>query len=221
MQAKTWFLLPVWFTLMAAASLAICPARGFAEVVYGNLGASGDGAIGSTNTDFGPADSNERGIAQGFTSGSSSQYLKISSITLGLFASSSGTVDRTVSIYSNSSGVPGTSLYTSSATAVGDTGKYTFTFSNANLQANTAYWIVPQGPASWYFNTPATNPGEQNGSGYAFLGTKYLNTSSQWVNPDFTVYSVSVVAVPEPGTTSLLVVAGLAAAALASRRRAG
>jgi hypothetical protein len=198
--------------LLASASTAR------ADVVYGNLGPAGAGSLSSTNTDFGPTDPNERGIAQGFTVGSSSTLRTIESITLGLFVD--GTAQRTVSIYSDNAGVPGTSLFTSSAVTVGTNDKYTFPFSGATLSTNTSYWIVPEGPSSWYFNTgPASAPTGQNASGYSYLGTKQLNTSSQWVNADFPFYSTSIVAVPEPHAMVLAAIGGVVAAFAARRRR--
>lgn len=197
--------------------LVVQPAR--ATVVFGNLGAAGTDAISGTNTDFGPGDSNEISLAQGFTTGSSSQYLTVTSVTLGLFATSTGTLDRTVSIFSDSSGVPGSAVFTSAVTPVGNTGTYTFNFSNAVLSPNTSYWVVPEGPASWYLNNSNTAPGGLNSSGYVSIGTKLLNTSTQWVNSTFPGYTASVVAVPEPMTIGLLAVAGLAGGITALRRR--
>lgn len=203
--------------VVSALGLLSQPAR--ATVVFGNLGAAGTDAISGTNTDFGPADTNEVSLAQGFTTGSSSQYLTVTSISLGLFATSSGTVNRTVSIFSDSSGVPGSAVFTSAATSVGNTGTYTFNFSNAVLSPSTPYWVVPEGPASWYLNNSNTAPAGQNSSGYASIGTKLQDTSSQWVNATFPGYTVSVVAVPEPTTVGLLAAAGLTGASALFRRR--
>ncbi|MFM8413941.1 MAG: choice-of-anchor R domain-containing protein [Planctomycetota bacterium] len=204
--------------LCSAVGLVSQPAR--ATVVFGNLGAAGTDAISGTNTDFGPGDANERSLAQGFTTGSSSQYLTVTSISMGLFASSTGTENRTVSIFSDSSGVPGSAVFTSAVTPVGNTGTYTFNFSNAVLSPSTSYWVVPQGPASWYLNNSNTAPAGLNSSGYVSIGTKLQNTSSQWVNATFPGYTVSVVAVPEPTSVGLLAAAGLAGGfALVRRRR--
>jgi len=200
------------------AAVAASAGSARAGIAYGNLGASGTNALGSTNTDFGPADSNELGLAQGFTSGSLWYGKTVESVSLGLFFDNSNTAPRTVSIYSDNAGVPGSALYTSGTTLVGNTGLYTFNFSGANLTDNTPYWIVPEGPMSWYFNTPASAPTGLNGYGYSYLGTKSLNTSSQWVNADFPVYSISISAVPEPAGVALGSI-GVAAAACILRRR--
>lgn len=194
------------------------PAR--ATVVFGNLGASGTNSIGSTNTDFGPDDNNELSLAQGFISGGSSQFLTVTSITLGLFFDSQNTANRTVSIFSDSSGAPGSAVFTSAAAAVGNTGTYTFNFSNATLAPNTPYWIVPQGPMSWYNNQAETQPTAQNSSGFSYLGSLRLNAPSpgSWGNT-IQPLSVSVVAVPEPATVGLLAVAGLTGGFTLVRRR--
>lgn len=192
-----------------------------AEVVFGNLGATGTGALSSTNTDFGPTDGT-RALAQGFTTGSSNDYLTLQSITLGLFDNTIPDL-RSVSIYSNNAGNPGTSLFTSSSQAVTTTNKYTFTFANSKLNANTTYWIVPEGPASWYLDAGITNPGEQNGSGYAYAGTRLstVGTGGPWTSSGLTSYSVSIQAVPEPSTYCLAAIGVGGAGLMGWRRRKG
>ena len=198
--------------IVAFLALVMTGVSAHAEVVFGNLGASGTGALGGTNTDYGPIDASELALAQGFNTGTSS-LLDIQSVTLGLFVSNSGTSqNRTVSIFADSAGSPSSILFTSQALAVGDTGIYTFPFSNATLSASTPYWIVPSGPASWYLNTPDSAPAGLNLSGYSYTGTKRDQPSVGWTtpSPNLSSYSVSVVAVPEPPA---LVLAGIAVSA--------
>ena len=155
---------------LVAGLLAVLPVR--AELVFGNLGADGSVALGTSNSDVGPGDG---WLAQGFNTGSSSK-LQLQSVTLGLFAVSTGTTPITISIFSGvSSGpniVPGTALFTSALTLVGNKSNYTFSFNNALLQANTTYFVVPDGGVSWYYNTgsPAAPVG-QNNSNYTYAGT--------------------------------------------------
>ena len=198
--------------ITAFLALVMAGVSAHAGVVFGNLGASGTGALGGTNTDYGPLDPGELALGQGFNTGTSS-LLDIQSVTLGLFVSNSGTSqNRTVSIYADSAGSPSSILYTSQALAVGDTGTYTFPFSSATLLASTSYWIVPSGPASWYLNTPDSAPAGLNSSGYSSTGTKRDQPSVGWTtpSPNLNSYSVSVVAVPEPPA---LVLAGIAVSA--------
>jgi hypothetical protein len=210
------FLQPLAIVFFVIASTAVAKA----DVVFGNLGASGTAAIGSTNTDYGPGDSAELSLAQGFSVGSSSTNLDVQSVKVGLFATSSGSVPLTVAIYSDNSGVPGSALFTSGTVNVGNTGVYTFPFSGVSLNTSTSYWIVPQGPASWYLNDDDTSPAGQNSSGYARTSTKRNSPSVGWTtpSPNLSSYSVSINAVPEPSTLALAGL-GMAACVVAARRR--
>jgi hypothetical protein len=211
---------------VAAISLALTVASvAEAGVVFGNLGASGTDALGGTNTDYGPLDTAELEIAQSFYTGQSAD-LTVQSITLGLFTASSGSNPITVSIRepSVSGTTPGNVIATSGTVQVGNTGLYTFPFSNVSLVADGEYWIVPSGPASWY-TVPGslfTFPGEQNSSGYSSLNSvMVLNASnSQWEASQINSYAVSINAVPEPPAVVLSGI-GLASVFYAMRRRRG
>lgn len=197
-----------------------------AEVVFGNLGASGTNALSATNTDYGGGttfDTVSR-LAQGFTTGTNAQSLSVLSVTLGLFSNDSPAA-RTVGIFSNDSGVPGTSLYTSASQDVTSTNKYTFSFSGVQLSPSTSYWLVPDGPASWYLNGDETQPSGLNGSGWTYFGTKRELTASPgtW-NNSVQPYSLSILAgaaVPEIDLAGLGSVVALVAGALGllERRR--
>ena len=109
-------------------------------------------------------------IAQGFNTGSSSQ-LSLNSVELGLYGIGTSSIPVTVSIFSSVSNAPGSLLYTSATTNVGDVGKYSFSFSGVQLQPNTGYFVVPNDGA-WYQNTGSqAAPIAQNSSGYTALGT--------------------------------------------------
>ena len=195
--------------VVAVACLITSSSPARAEVVFGNLGATGSGALGGTNTDYGSGDVGELALAQGFNTGTSS-LLNIQSVTVGLFSGTSANLS--VSIYSDSSGSPGSLLFGSQPALVGNTGTYTFPFSGASLSASTSYWVVPEGPASWYLNALDTTPAGLNSSGYSYTGTKRNQPSVGWTtpSPNMNSYSVSVVAVPEPPA---LVLAGIAVSA--------
>lgn len=170
-----------------ATAVMLAPARAWAQssVVYGNLGVSGTGALGSTNTNYGGGafpDQLSR-LAQGFTTGTNVQNPSVLSVTLGLFSNDSPAA-RTVSIFSNNGNAPGTSLYTSASQNVTAASLYTFSFTAAQLAASTTYWIVPSGPASWYNNADDSQPEGLNASDWTYAGTKReaTNNPGTWSN---------------------------------------
>lgn len=199
MSAPRWIALSFCLLLSSAAPLR-------AEVVFGNLGDDGSGSLSDTGTNFGGAASTQA-IAVGFTTGSDSDFLQLQSVTLGLFATSSGTLQRSVSIFSDASGNPGSSLVTSGTVNVGDDAKYTFPFSNYQLAAGTSYWIVPEGSATWYRAEPEVSPSGRNESGWSFVAgrSSTVGSAGPWSSAA-TTFSVSVQAVPEPSTVALALV---------------
>lgn len=204
--------------LLAVAGHAAPPT----DVVYGNLGSTGGGALSTTNTDILPVATGEgdtSALAQGFTTGSSAQFLTLQSVVLGLFAEP-GVPARTVSLFSDAAGVPGSELAVSNAVSISSQAKYTFSFSSLQLSPNTSYWIVPQSDVSWYVNSTFTAPGAQNTSGYSYLGTaaKTFESAGSWEATGLTSYSLSVTAVPEPSTYALAAI-GVAAGGLMRWRR--
>jgi hypothetical protein len=207
------------FFLLAASAESVR-----AEVVFGNLGPTGAGGLSSTQTDIGPGSATTTALAQGFTTGGASSNLQLESVTIGAFATSTGTLPRTISIYSNVANFPGSSLFTSAATQVGSNAKYTFNFTGAALSANTSYWVVPDFSVSLTWVNEAedfTTPTQQNSSGYAYLGTARIqnNNPGVWASvPGLAGLSVSVVAVPEPSSIGLAI-AGICAGGVALARR--
>jgi MYXO-CTERM domain-containing protein len=191
----------------AAISAAVLTSAS-AAVVFGNLGTDGNGALTNTSTDIG--DGVGFSIAIGFTA--ASPDFKVNSITLGLAGELS---TSSVGIYADNSGVPGSSpLYTSSSETIGSKGSYTFSFTGATLTAGTSYFLVPSGNVSWY--TASTTPSQKNSSGYAFTQALEKTGSGEWGAAGSNRYSVSITAVPEPGS-ALLGAFGLLA--LLRRRR--
>ncbi len=191
-------------------------------MVFGNLGPTGAGAISDSGSDFGPSAASLKVLAQGFTTGSNTDFLTLQSVVLGAFYDNFVTENLTVGLYSNGGGNnPGTLLATSSPTSVGAKGKYTFGFSDYELSATTSYWIVPQFDVDWfwYINDAETQPEQQNSSGYGYLGTRRSNgtIAGTWSNTS-QPYSLSVNAVPEPGTIGLAI-AGICAGGVALARR--
>jgi len=214
--------------LALAISLAFVPAVGKGEVVFGNLGASGTNALSNTGTDIGERDDppgTTYRIALGFTTGSSSNFLKLTSISLGLFYDNAETAPFSLSIYENNAGSPAALALTSSITNVGLKGTYSFAFGNAQLSANTTYWIVPSDSLFWYVpsgNTTAQTPDAFGGSGYSWPGTTAsVDGGSTWDPAELEIpggrYSFSISAVPEQGTLPLAGI-GLVGAGWAVRR---
>jgi len=188
-------------------------------VAFGNLGAAGTGSLGTLQMDIGSGNQNNANwAAQGFNTGTASSVnLEVVSVTLGIFGTTTvgQTVPITVSIYSatGSPAEPDTTapLYSSTA-EVGNTGRYVFPFTNAYLQSNTTYFVMPTS-GTWYYNAgvlPGT-PAQQNSSGYTYVSTLqsfWTGTSPQgpWSTSDSPRFSISIT-VPEP---SSLLLAGLA-----------
>lgn len=203
---------------LAACLLAVAAGgTAHADVVFGNLGTSGTGGLGGTNTDVGPGVNDY--IAQGFTA--ASPNLAVTSVSLGLFGATEGTVPATIAIYANNFGQPAASpLYTSNTVNIGSKATYTFSFSGANLTNGSTYWVIPQSDMSWYLNNPGSAPVEQNSSGYTFVNTLENIGGSGWSTAGSNRYSISIVAVPVPEpSTYALAAAGLAIAGFMRARR--
>lgn len=199
------------------AAVTFCSLNARAEVVFGNLGATGTSTLSDTSTGFGPTLAT-LALAQGFTTGTSN--LTVQSITLGL--SATGTVSRTVSLYSDASLAPSALLFTSSAVQVGEANKYTFNFSGAALEPSKNYWIVPEQGSRWYTNVLESQPTGLNDSGYAYLGTKRQTSVNPgtWTDPlGSSPYSVSIEAVPEPSTIVMAGLGGLGLLVMERNRR--
>ena len=175
---------------MIAAAL---PTLARADVVFGNLGASGTGALSNTSTEFGPDAG--RSLAQGFTA--ASPNLKVTSIALGLIGT--GTVPAYVDIYADVSGQPAASpLSSSSVINVGAKGTYAFSFFDANLTQGSNYWVIPQLEGSWFLNSPGSTPTAQNSSGYIYTSTLERLTFGSWQEAPSNRYGISVTASPIP-----------------------
>jgi hypothetical protein len=191
--------------LMAMAFFAASPAQ--AGVVLSNMGANGlTDTSGPTNTDVLASN----WLASGFTTGADA--LKLDWVSIVGFNNDAGS--KTVAIYSDNAGSPGTLVATSSGTTVTTKNVYQFNFSGANLAASTSYWVLPQVGLSWYIESANTAPSAQNSSGFSYLGVKTSTDSgSSWGISvfNYTVgISASPAAVPEPAITSLVCVGGIA-----------
>jgi len=181
-----------------------------AGVVLSNMGANGltdTATSGNTNTDILATNL----LAAGFSTGGVAQRLDW--ISLVTFNNNSAT--KTIEIYTDNAGSPGSLFATSVATNVGGRGVYQFNFSGVNLAASTSYWIRPAVGLSWYIEDNGDAPVAQNGSGYASIGyRRSTNGGTSWLNSN-NKYTLGISAsdvppVPEPTLTSLLCLGGIA-----------
>jgi hypothetical protein len=161
----------------------------------------------------------------GFTVGGTNTVLQ--SVTLGLYDNDSTTAR--VQIFADAAGVPsGTALGTQTATVSTTVPTLTsFNFGSLQLTASSSYWVVVSAPNAaslfnWAFNDDGDSPVAQNTSGWAPLSpvTKVsIDSGSNWAQSNGNrPASISIQAVPEPGTLGLSV-AGLAACWIAVARR--
>jgi hypothetical protein len=205
---------------LAAITLMSCGSAQ-AAVVFGNLGSDGAGAISTTS---GTTLNDITWRAQGFTIGAGVTDLVLAAVTIGFNVSSGGSADVRLDLYSNNTGVPGSSLFNTTKTLAANTLNLPITFDfNQTLSAATTYWIVAQktggdGTLVWRPASPTAAPTTRNASGWTNGGG---STSSDdgvtWVSTgNGTSNSISITAVPEP---SAFVMLSLGAIGLVARRR--
>jgi hypothetical protein len=199
--------------------------------IYGNLGTVNASTTSNTVGYLSPTQSNQF-QSQGFSVGNQvgSSAWDIQQIQVGL--GSSGSPSPVVGIYSDfasiNGAVPGNLLATfTGTTAVSSKGIYTFTGSFTALE-NTSYWVVlananspSQESYEWYSNDAFTQPTQQNASNVTYLGTKERDGVSGTWNSTLPSLSIGInaVAVPEPPTYALAMVAGVLGASAAARQR--
>ena len=199
-------------SLIAICCVAVClTGIARAEVVFGNLGASGTATVGSFNADIGSASNPFLLAAQGFIPAAPNLMLQ----SVGLWLFGDGSVPASVGIFSDSAGFPFTRLYSSNTVNVGAKALYEFTFSGATLSSGSSYWVIPETATeiSWYIASSATS--EQNASGYTSLGA--VQNAGNGFEPS-QPFAVSISAVPEPSTCAMAL-AGLACGGYSMWRR--
>ena len=196
---------------LLAATTLVAFSSAQAAVVYGNLGPNGTISI-STSGGITLTSSAWRAIA--FTPGGSD--LLLSTATIGLSVNAAGSADVRLDLYSNNSGVPGTSLFNTTQTLSANTVAQPIDFTlNQTLSSGTTYWIVAQnvsgsGTLTWRpaDTSPLVGPTTQNSSGWTNLGNSTGISSSNggvtWGSTGTGASNaISLNAVPEPGAVSI------------------
>jgi hypothetical protein len=202
-QKRMWFL-----GMLALFALVVSPARALADtVIFNNLGPGntfGSAAawgVGGPTSSFGFVS-----VGISFTP---SVSLDLSQVLLPLELVS-GTNSVEVSVYSDSTGLPGTALESWSVTGLGAAALQDLTdTSNLLLSAGTPYWVVAAAGGSdtfagWNFNNTTTGGILAGGNGsvwHAFNETGQSCNGAPCAQPALEVLGVTPV--PEP--TSFLV----------------
>ncbi len=212
---------------MIAAGITAAHAQ---SVLVSNLSEASSGTDNILTRYARPTQFSNIGYADSFTVGAGSYSLTSISIT---FGSVSGTAPA-FGLYSDTGGHPGSLLAVLTPSGAISTGVDIFTPSTPiTLLANTTYWwagkeAVPASTVNYYFpvTTSASTVGaagwsigglEENGSSYGSAGSYGQPVSSR---AQFSVAGNELTAVPEPGSTALMV--GAAALGFAAwRRRSG
>ena len=199
-----------------------------AAIVFGNLGATGSGAIATT----GGASLNTSWRAIGFMPAGTD--LVLNSATIGLNVSSAGSADIRLDLYTQVSGAPGVSFFNTTQTVNASTLNQPITFTlNETLSAGTAYYLVAQktsgaGAVNWRAPNPTIAPTGLNGSGWSNLAGQTAQYSTDGGSSWFTsgsglggsfAISLDASPIPEPGTWAAMAIFASGAAYAGWRRR--
>jgi hypothetical protein len=231
-------------SILGVATLAMGSAQSAVvfDTVLGNLGSNGDGALDEINTQvLGPS----RWFAVGFTLASNpGQWYGLETVKIGLI----GSANVTLKLYSDATGNPGSALAQGDIQSInsGSPVLTTFDFSqgmtvtpsgNSTNISPGNYWFVASSSSfvNWVNSASGTTPQEfspvnpnvlpTSPSGWTYVGTKFTtNSGTNWtaiaVGAPATELSISVAAIPEPGTwAAMAILAGGAAFAGWRRRR--
>lgn len=217
---------------LVALGVSAAHAAPVTDVVFGNLGSSASGAVTPLgSSQVGSTVEGETGysLAVGFTTGASEDFLKLTSVVIGL-----GDVtpfnNALLSLVSDSGNSPSATVLASKTMSTGANGKYTFDLGLVPLSPSTTYWVTLAAVDSaapnffsWLVNTDAISASGLNGSGYSFAGARSNDgTGAGWVNfGSGSTLAISVQAVPEPSAYALAALGLVAVGFVRSRRRNG
>jgi hypothetical protein len=212
-------------TILTGAALAVGSAN--AAIVFGNLGASGSGAI--TNSG-GTTLSTTQWRAVGFTANGLNLVLETATLALSVNNNGPATIglDLYTSVGAGANAAPGTSLFgITQVIARNSFDKVTFNL-NQTLDDGASYWLVAKliagpGTLAWRSPDPAAAPTGLNGSGWSNLGGRTSTTSgTSWGatgNASGSAISLSASPIPEPGTWAAMAIFAGGAAYAGWRRR--
>ena len=203
-----------------------------AGVVFGNMGASTEEALDTGfNFNVGLSGTATNVLAQGFTTGTSADYLQIQSVIVGFGAPANSPSPLVQLMAASGQNPSGTVLGTFTGPTLTTTDKYTYSLPAAiTLDPATNYFVVVSdanaGSGSnfnWYLQDGDEAPVGLNSSGYDYFATrKSTNGGTSWTSGGVVGAgtSVSVIAVPEPPAIVLSGI-GLATSMYLMRRRRG
>ena len=214
----------------ALAAVTFCAHSARAEIVFGNLGASGTGSldpgsvaqVGSTVTG---QPGNQYAIA--FTTGTNPLFLALTNVGVGVGDVEPYSTGR-LNLIADNAGLPTGSVLATGTSLLGPNGVLNFNLGNVGLTANTKYWVTVEdinassgSYFSWLRNIDDIAPTGLNSSGYTFPAGGAMQSTdggTSWSSyPSGGKLGITVEAVPEP---SNVVMAGLGAGGLAMLERA-
>ena len=197
-----------------------------AALVFGNLGPAGSEGFDTVYRGL----SSTSWTAVGFTT--DAFFLGLQSVDLGLEGTGTVRLDLYDSVTGGSpSPRPGsaTGYFATASFATGEDVPQKITFNlSAPLAANTSYFLVASrtsGTANWAINAGASTPTAQNASSWSWVNNlTTVNSGSTWtegglVSGVIDSVSVSVNAIPEPGTWAAMAIFAGGAAYAGWRRR--
>ena len=207
-----------WVWMMAVIWVGSVPRFASAQIVS-NLSEAETSVVVVGNNYFGiTGEDNDRGGAAGFTTGSNGGGYTLTSATIEFSAPRNSPAAIQVTINSNSSGNPGTSLGTLSGSNPTTAGSHTFSNAGILLAANTTYFLTilapgsPTGTSNLYLADVTNSDAETSSDGWT-LNDDHLrseNGGSTWFSSGGSLlFSINATAVPEPHEYGLFVGLGL------------
>ena len=162
-----------WFAVMIDTAHAV--------PVFGNMGSSTEDALDlGANFNIGASGSANNMLAQGFTTGTSADYLQISSVILGFGAPALNPSPLVQLMTASGTNPSGSVVGTFAGSTLTTTDKYQYNLpSPVTLSPSTNYFVVVSdvnagsgANFNWYWQDGDEVPSGLNGSGYSFFETR-------------------------------------------------